>query len=810
LNDIDYPGLTSQQVEERKAQGLQNKSTRTRSKKTSEIIIQNVFSVFNLIILSIMIFLLVFYFRSGDKRLLLDSIGAFSVALINTLIAVIQELRAKRALDKVNLLLKKEVKVIRDGKPLSIDQNEIVVGDLIFIERGDQIVVDGKIFKSNNLEIDESLLTGESAPIDKGINEEILSGSFCVSGNGFFIAEKVGDRSYASEITKLAKKFKLNLSPLQIKLNFIVKSLFGISLILVLLEVIFRMDNSVQIDFVRRISTIMLSLVPQGLVLMSSVTFALGIYRISKIGAIIQKLNAIESFSNVKVVCTDKTGTLTKNHQTVKCLSIISDAFSDGDVEKMLGTYHKFSSDKNATLRTLEKYPVFEDAEILDEIPFSSENKSSFLELKISHSSIILVLGGYDILSEKLDMIHKKKSDELLAENKLSIYRNLLFGKVKSVDNLQVIKSGSKQFEIEPICIISIADQVREDVMDAIRLFKNNDIQVKILSGDAATAIQAIAKDIGWDIKDDELISGNQLENLNIEEWKNIVNDKSVFARLKPEHKLKIIKSLKEQKIYTAMIGDGVNDLPAIKESDMGIAMEEGSNITKEVADIVLLKNKFALLPKIFDEGNKIVNTVNSVAKLFLTKNFMIICLALITLSFLFKFPLTPRRVSLINIFSIGIPALVIALKNTNVRKTKNFITDLLSFVIISALVITGSAYAGQFYLQSCYSISETDLKMVMLSIMIITTVSNFLIVALRKDEKNLKNYLFYAFLILIIYIFLAVTNIDFPVFNGIKEFYEIIYLKPEYWGTVAVISLSGSVLLFLLQKLRQSLIYST
>lgn len=755
-----------------------------------------------------MIYLLVFYVRSGDKRLLLDSIGAFSVALINTLIAVIQELRAKNALDKVNLLLKKEIKVIRDRKQLSIDKSEIVVGDLIIVERGDQVVVDGKIIKANNLEIDESLLTGESVPMDKKIDDRVLSGSFCVSGNGFYIAEKVGDLSYASEVTRLAKKFKLNLSPLQIKLNSIVKSLFGISLILVLLELIFRMGNSIQIDFVRRISTIILSLVPQGLVLMSSVTFALGIYRISRLGAIIQKLNAIESFSNVKVVCTDKTGTLTKNHQTVKCLSIISDVISDGDVEKMLGTYHKFSSDKNATLRTLENYPIFEDTELLDEIPFSSENKCSFLELKINNSNVILVLGGYDILNEKMDMVHKKKSDEILAENKLRIYRNLLLGKVKSVDNLKVIKSDQRQFEIEPICIISIADQVREDVMDAIRLFKNNDIQVKILSGDAAPAIQAIAKEIGWDIKDDELISGNDLDSLRIEEWKNIVNEKSVFARLKPEHKLKIIKSLKEQKIYTAMIGDGVNDLPAIKESDMGIAMEEGSSITKEVADIVLLKNKFALLPKIFDEGNKIVNTVNSVAKLFLTKNFIVVCLTLISLSFLFRFPLTPRRVSLINIFSIGIPALVIALKNTNVSKTKNFITDLLSFVIISALVITGSAYAGQFYLQSRFSINETDLKMVMLSIMIITTVSNFLIVALRKDEKKLKNYLFYAFLILIIYIFLAVTNIDFPVFNGIKEFYEIIYLKPDYWGTVAVISLSGSVLLFFLQKLRQNIVY--
>lgn len=808
MNHLDYPGLTAQQVEERKAQGLQNKATKTRSKKTSEILIQNVFSVFNLIILSIMIFLLVFYVRSGDKRLLLDSIGAFSVALINTLIAVIQELRAKRALDKVNLLLKKEVKVIRDGNQSSIDQNEIVVDDIIIVERGDQIVVDGKILKCNNLEIDESLLTGESVPINKRIDDKVLSGSFCVSGNGLYMAEKVGDQSYASEVTKLAKKFKLNLSPLQLKLNLIVKSLFGISLILALLEVIFRMDTSVQIHFVRKLSTIMLSLVPQGLVLMSSVTFALGIFRISRIGAIIQKLNAIESFSNVKVVCTDKTGTLTMNHLSVKRLSIINDKYYDTDVEKMLGTYHKFSSDKNATLRTLENNPLYENAEVLDEIPFSSENKCSFLELKINNSNVIFVLGGYDLLTERIDAVHKKKSDELLTKNKLSIYRNLLFGKVRSADNLKAIKTGSGQFEIDPICIISITDQVREDVMDAIRLFKNNDIQVKILSGDAATAIQAIAKEIGWDIKDDEVISGNQLDSLSNDEMKDIVNHKSVFARLKPEHKLKIIKSLKKQNIYTAMIGDGVNDLPAIKESDMGIAMEEGSSITKEVADIVLLKNKFALLPKIFDEGNKIVNTVNSVAKLFLTKNFMVICLTLISLSFLFEFPLTPRRVSLINIFSIGIPALVIVLKNTNVSKTKNFIADLLSFVIISALVITCSAYAGQFYLQSRFVINETDLQMVMMSIMIIITVSNFLTVALHREEKNLRGYLFYAFLILIIYIFLAVTEIDFPVFNLIKEFYEIIYLKPEYWTAAAVISISGSLILFILQKLRQNFIY--
>ena len=305
------------------------------------------------------------------------------------------------------------------------------------------------------------------------------------------------------------------------------------------------------------------------------------------------------------------------------------------------------------------------------------------------------------------------------------------------------------------------------------------------------------------------MISGNQIDEITDEDFTKIVMDKAVFARLRPEHKLRIIKTLKKEKIYTAMIGDGVNDLPAIKESDMGIAMEEGSSITKEVADIVLLKNKFSLLPQIFDEGNKIVNTVSSVAKLFLTKNFMVIYLTLISLFFLFEFPLTPRRVALINLFSIGIPSFIITFKNVNVSKAKKFTEDLISFVTVSAVIIVGAAIAGQYFAQKFFIIKETELQMVMMSIMIITTSANYLSIVLRRGEKNIKTYLFFGLLIVVLFIFFAVTNINFVLFNFIKTFYEITPLKPEYWALVAVISLIGSVLLYLLQKLREKIIYN-
>jgi len=823
---LEIQGLTSAEVRERIAQGLQNKSAEARTKTINTIIIENIFSVFNIIIFSIIIFLLVFYVTSGDRRLLFDSIGTSMVAILNTLIAVIQEIRSKRALDKVNLLLKKEVTVVRDGVLATINPVEIVRDDVLVIERGDQVVVDGKILKANHLEIDESLLTGESEPIEKSQNDTVLSGSFCVSGNGYYTAEKVGAESYANDITKLAKRYKMNVSPLQSKLNYIVKMLFGIAVFLAALEIVRNPGGFSDMDFVRRISTILLALVPQGLVLMASVTFALGIYRISKIGAIIQKLNAIESFANVKVVCTDKTGTLTQNKLAVKKITMLNDSYDMERVEKLLGTYAKLSSDKNATLRTLEPYTPMENAEAIDEIPFSSEYKRSFLQLTVnseqlavnseqlavnseqlamSNKEMTLVLGGFDVLIEK--SLQKDKAQNSYEDAGLKVYRNVLFGKVKN-KSLAEIRKNMDDVEIEPICIVSITDQVRNDVMEAINLFLKNDIEVKILSGDAAASVQAVAKEIGWDIKDDELITGSELEEIKDEQLASIIMQKKIFARLKPDHKLRIIKALKSEKIYTAMIGDGVNDLPAIKESDMGIAMEDGSKITKEVADIVLLKNKFSLLPAIFDEGNKIVNTVNSVAKLFLTKNAMVIYLTLLSLFFSLHFPLTPRRVSLINIFAIGLPSMIIALRNSNVKKALNFSKDLFSFVTISALIIVGAAYLGFHLTRRAELHTEEDIQMVMLSIMIFITVANFLTVTLRADEKNNVLYIIYAVGLVLLYYFFAEARINWTVFHDIKRFYEIYYLKPQNWDTVLLVSTGSAAVLIAAQAVRRYLIF--
>jgi len=800
-------GLTSQQAAERIQKGFQNKTSLTKTKTVPQIILGNLFSIFNLIIVSIIIFMLSFYFKTGDDRLFFDIIGTSTVVIANILIAVIQEIRAKRALDKVSLLLKKEVKVIRDGEEKLIDQREVVVDDLVVLERGDQVIADGRVVQSNKLEIDESLLTGESLPIQKKDGDEVLSGSFCISGNGCYTAEKVGDNSYANQVTQTAKKFKLNLSPLQQKLNFIVKVLFSIAIFLVALEIIKNPLGFSDTNFIRKISTIMLSLVPQGLVLMSSVTFALGVYRISKIGAIIQKLNAIESFSNVKIVCTDKTGTLTQNKLAVNKLTPLTNKYTQGEIEKLLGTYARLSSDKNATLRTLEIYKADETISSIEEIPFSSENKMSLLQVNLNGKPATLILGGFDILCERSN--DKERAAKLFNEIGLKVYRNLLFGTEISGKPLRELEKNLTGVKIEPLCIISITDLVREDVMDAIDLFHKNDIEIKILSGDNASAVQAVAGEIGWDIKDDELISGKEIDETGDEGFLDLVMKKKIFARLKPEHKLRIIKTLRKEKIYTAMIGDGVNDLPAIKESDMGIAMEEGSQITKEIADIVLLKNKFALLPNIFDEGNKIVNTVSSIAKLFLTKSFIVIYLALLSIFFIFEFPLTPRRVALMNFFAIGLPSFIIALKNANTNKLKNFSKELFTFVMISAVIIITAAFAGQLIAKGYTGHTQSDIQMVMLSIIIFITAANFLSIVIHKGEKNIRLYVLYALGLVGLYSFLALTGWDFALIRWIKTFYEVSHLEYRYWDTAILTGLLGAAVLFAVQKLREKFMTS-
>ena len=809
---MEIKGLTNEEIRQRKEKGLTNKSASQKTKTYGEIVIENIFSLFNFILIGIILFILFFYLRDSDKRLLLDTIGIIMIAFTNTSISLYQEIKSKIALDKVNLLLKKDITVIRNSAKMKIDQTEIVKDDIIEIARGDQIVVDGRILTSKRLEIDESLLTGESVPIEKNIDDIVLSGSFCVSGSGYYIAEKVGEESHANKVTSLAKKYKFTLTPLQKRINLILKLLFGIALLLVVIEVISynlaSVTNYTYTDHIRKIATILISLVPQGLVLTASVTFAVGVYRISKIGAIVQKLNAVESFSNVEYVCMDKTGTLTENRQKVNTVTITNTEITEDEAKELIGTFAFHSTEKNATIGALECLPVNNSFKYVNEIPFSSDTKISVIELETNSGKQIFVLGAYDVLLEKTEQKTSDQISKLFQKNNLAVYRNLLFGKAEYSESLEDKTKFFDNFRIMPLAIISLSDTIRHDVMDAINLFQNNGIKFRILTGDAPEAVAAILREIGWNIDNDEMITGAQLDRMTEDEFTGTIFEKVLFARLKPEHKLKIIKTFRKNKKHTAMIGDGVNDLPAIKSADIGIAMEEGSAITKEVADIVLLKNKFSLLPQIFDEGNKIVNSVNSVAKLFLTKNFLVIFLTMFSLLALLDFPLTPRRVSLLNVFSIGLPAFIITWKNNNVSKNKNFVKDVFSFVITSSLLLVICSFTSRAVFSRFAVLTNVETDMAIMTVIIILAVVNFFIVA-RESESHAKIYYIYGIMLIILFVFLTAFNVDFYLFRVLRNFYEIYHLGFSAWIIIALITSVFAVVFVLIHKIRERILKS-
>lgn len=799
-------GLSNIEVTERINSGLTNTVLKPKTKTYSEILVENIFSLFNLIIFGIIALVVIFYIINNDFNLLLDAIGIATIGIVNTSIAIYQEMQAKKALDKVNLLLKKQATVVRDSKMQVIDVTEIVKDDIIYVSRGDQVIVDGEVIFSNKLEIDESLLTGESVPVEKKTGDEVLSGSFCLSGNGYYRAVKIGSECYAYKVTNLAKRFKFVLTPLQKKINLILKTLFVISVFLVILKLLYLDANlftEAGTTTVREIATILISLVPQGLVLMSSVTFALGIYRISKIGTIVQRLNAIESFSNVQVVCMDKTGTLTENKLSVAKKVIIKSSVGNSNAIALLGSYAKLSSDKNATIQAIENdCPSEPEVKIISELPFNSNIKLSIQEVELEGKKNFYILGGYDVLIERVSKKSREIVEKAFEENELKYYRTLLFGEVTNIHTTNLKEEDLSRIIIEPFIIVSISDTVRTDVIEAIQLFEQNGVKIKILTGDSVYPVLSILNKINWQIDTDNIITGTELNKLDENEFHKVVREKTIFARLKPAHKLKIIEHLRRDKLYTAMIGDGVNDLPAIKHADLGIAMEEGSQITKEVADIVLLKNKFSLLPKVFDEGNKIVSSVSAVSKLFLTKNFIVIYIFLLQFFLNLPFPLTPRRVSLINIFAIGLPSLMLALKNKETKKIKRFAVDVFSYVLIAATIIIVFGYISYFVAKALFSIDAAQLDMIIVTTIIVIAISNFITITIQMNEFR-SGYVIYGALLVIVYVLLATISSKITLLNYVKIFYEIEYIPLRLWWIVSLVSIGGVISLVFAQMLR-------
>ncbi len=645
-------GLTADEVAERRAQGLGSLPPPATSRSYAQILRENVFTTVNIILFSIGFALVLV----GQY---LDALVSMGVISFNLLISLIQELRAKRTLDRIALLTRPRATVVRDGREQQLDPGELVVDDILVLHAGDQIVVDGPIMDDGRVEVDESLLTGESDLVTRQEGDRLYSGTFCVAGQAYYRAEHVGIQSVAGTLTARARSYRAIYTPLQRDINLIIRILLLVAIFLEVLLLVASIVSLIPIVETVRMAMVIIGIVPNGLFLSISVAYALGAVRMAGKGALVQKFNAIESLSHVDVLCTDKTGTLTANTLAVEALHPYG--MEEDEFRHVLGSYIVSTSSSNATsaaIRAACAQQARPWLHVCEEIPFSSARKWSALVVDDDACRGVYVLGAPEMLQPFL------RADARLGtfpeEQAARGMRVLLFA--CSPEPLQLQSPGGEAhlpYGLVPLGAVSLRDTLRPEARETLVRLSEVGVQIKVISGDHPQAVAAIAKQAGL-AAESKTISGSELDTLDAAQLAEVVQEVTIFGRITPQQKERLVQALRSRHHYVAMIGDGVNDVLALKQANLGIAMQSGSQATRGVADLVLLEDTFAPLPAAFREGQRIRNGMRDILKLFLTR-VLSVTLLLISIAFIGGFPFQPRQTSILTFLTVGVPALALA-----------------------------------------------------------------------------------------------------------------------------------------------------
>lgn len=677
-------GLSESEADLRRKNGLGNNAQLLTSRTYGQIIRENVFTFINNIIFIIGALLLF-------VGLYTDAIVSVSVILINVVVNVVQEINAKQKLDRLSLLTRPKAIVVRSGQKRTMDPGEIVLGDVLVLVPGDQIVVDGKLVGEGELEVDESQLTGESDPVKKSAGDKVFSGSFCVTGTTLFEVEKIGADSFANQVTTGAKAFRRVLTPLQSEVNLVIKILVllvGLLTFILIAQTLFldlRLRDSV------RVAAVLAGLVPNGLFMMIALAYAIGAVRIAGKGALIQQANAVESLSNVDILCLDKTGTLTTNQ--IELHSLFPIEISETELRHILGIYAASTPAGNKTNEAIKAECTGPVYPVLEQVPFSSDRKWSALAFDQPELVGVYVLGAPEMLTPYVTLT--PEAAELINKGSTQGLRVLLLAYSPQIISLYKDEKPVLP-DLLPVGIIWFSDILRPEAKETLAAFAAEGIQVKIISGDNPQTVAALAKQAGLpgDIKS---ASGPELENLSLQQLRQLAEETTIFGRIRPQQKEAIVSALRSQGHYVAMIGDGVNDVLSLKKANMGIAMESGSQATRSVADVVLLGDSFAALPYAFREGNRIRNGMQDILKLFLVRVLFVTLLVLYTgLIFGIEFfPFTPTQSTIFVFLTVGLPVFGLALwapSGTSQRNTT--IISLVHFVIPACFILSLASLA--------------------------------------------------------------------------------------------------------------------
>jgi cation-transporting ATPase E len=619
------------------------------SRSTASIVAGNVFTLFNAIIGA-------FFVLDLALGLYADSIFGL-VAVVNSYIGIRQELKAKKTLDELAVLVAPRADVIRDGAEVELTANEVVPGDVVQVGPGDQLIADGEVIASRGMTMDESLLTGESDGIRKGDGDRVLSGSFCVSGSGHYLVDAVREESYAGKIAGEAKTFRHPPSPLQEEVNRVILASTYVMLPLAALLILSLKLRSVGLESAAQTATAgLVTLIPEGLVLLMSVTFAVAAVRLAKRDTLVQQMSATESLAAVDTICVDKTGTLTAGELRLAGVEY-ADGVDPDTGAQALGRFAASAGDRNQTLETIaQKFPG-QAGRVSNEVPFSSEYKWSGISLD-GGSGATYVMGAPDILAETGALTLPSRLAAKLEEETAAGRRVVAFGQTSEALPDDPAANGAPK--LEPLALVVLEETLRPDAAETIATIREENVDLKLISGDAAATVTAVAFAVGVP-RDAGVIEGPDLPE-DEEGLKKAALENTIFCRIKPEQKKALVGALVAAGRYVAMIGDGVNDVPALKRARMAVSMGSGTQVTKGVADVVLLKDQFSRLPEAVGEGRRIARNIHRLGRLYLTKTVYAATLILLVAVPGFKFPFLPRHLTVAAFLTIGIPSFVLAL----------------------------------------------------------------------------------------------------------------------------------------------------
>ena len=674
-------GLTSAEAAVRRRRGEANSPVKGGSRGYPDILRTNVLSFFNIILFVIGAVLLAMGRFS-------DALVSVGLGLINAVISAAQEIRAKRKLDRLQLLDRAAVTVVRDAREIEIAPDQVVRGDVLRVRAGDQIVVDGPLLDGGRVEADESLLTGESDPVAKAAGDDLRSGSLCVAGEGLMVARDVGAGSYAGRLTAEARRASTDKTPLQRRVEFLVRLVMALTALMSGAILGQAAIEGFSVLRVVQMTAVLSGLVPYGLFFLIAVAYTAGAAAIARTGALVQQVNAVESVSNVDMVCTDKTGTLTTGRLTVDEVQPIG-GHDRAVAERALGSLARSATTPNLTTRALAGALPGEALRNRDEVPFASSLRWS----GIVADEGTWVLGAPVALAGRLT---PPAPDDTVAKHAERGLRVLLLAKpVDDGARLRDAAGHPTLPALEPVALVALADELRPDVGETIGRLRGDGVALKVLSGDDPRTVAAIAARAGLDAG--EPVAGNALDVLDDAALDRVVRRTTVFGRVAPEHKERIVRSLRRQSHYVAMIGDGVNDARALKGAQVGVAMRSGSAVTRDVADIVLVDDSFAALPPAQREGRRIVNGIGMSLYVFLarvaTQGLVIVAVTMLGLGF----PYSPTQVGL-TLFTVGVPTFFLTMWAKPLPPERNLLAGLGGFVIPAAVITAGfgtAIYAG-------------------------------------------------------------------------------------------------------------------